>query len=460
MIVTMRLLQRSPNQLAEHDQQVHGCEHEARASNQRVPRSEHAGISAHRVRLRREAAHQAEELADEAVQTRQAEACQREEHHEERPHRHALEQAAQLVHVLRVVALVDHADAEEQRAGRETVVDHVHHRARCADRVQREQAEHAEAEVAHRAVRDELLRIMLDPADERRVHDADDAQDREELIELDHAHGRGRKRDPIDAVRAELEQRACEDDRARRRSLVVRERQPCVHGEERHLHRKAGHEQDEHPVLLRRAELGRGEVRERCEVERPGAACRGRILRRDVDHAREREHRAKERVQEELDRSRAPFGAAVDRDQEVHRHQRELVRRVEHDRIAREEHAEHRRLQQEEPRVVLALALLDRGERADHRERHEERREQDQHRADGVCAEAEVHAERRHDREAQFARSDRAVGPAREAPRKRDGDGEDDERRRRGDPLGEPLRRQCHEARREQGKDQKERSEG
>ena len=79
-----------------------------------------------RARLCDEAAHEAKELADESVEAWQAKAREREEHHEERPDRHLLEEAAELFHVLRVVALVDHADTEEERTGREAVVDHVH----------------------------------------------------------------------------------------------------------------------------------------------------------------------------------------------------------------------------------------------------------------------------------------------------------------------------------------------
>jgi hypothetical protein len=59
------------------------------------------------------------------------------------------------------------------------VVDHVEDAALDADRVEREQAQHAESQVGDRAVRDELLDVALHPGDQRAVNDANDAQHRE-----------------------------------------------------------------------------------------------------------------------------------------------------------------------------------------------------------------------------------------------------------------------------------------
>ena len=147
--VTSRLLQRSPHQLSEHDQQIHRRKHQAEARHHRVPRPQYARESRHRLRLRGETSQQAEELTDDAIEAGKTEAREGEEHHEERPNGHLLEEAAQLLHVLGVIALVDHADAEEERARRQAMVDHVHDRTSRADRVEREESEHAEAEMAH-----------------------------------------------------------------------------------------------------------------------------------------------------------------------------------------------------------------------------------------------------------------------------------------------------------------------
>ena len=103
--------------------------------------------------VRPERADQHEELADEAVRARNADAAERDDREHRREHRHDARDAAVGLDQARVPALVDHADEEEQRAGRDAVVDHDHQRALHALHGEREDAEHDEAEVAHRASR-------------------------------------------------------------------------------------------------------------------------------------------------------------------------------------------------------------------------------------------------------------------------------------------------------------------
>ena len=76
--------------------------------------------------------------------------------------------------IARVPALVDDADDQEQHAGRDAVIDLLQHAARDAVGVQRENAQRAEAQVAHRRIRDQLLPIRLHQADQRAVDDPDD----------------------------------------------------------------------------------------------------------------------------------------------------------------------------------------------------------------------------------------------------------------------------------------------
>ena len=60
-----------------------------------------------------------------------------------------------------------------------------------------------------------------------------------------------RHREAQQAVRAELQQHAGEDDRAGGRRFGVRQRQPGVHREQRHLHREAGEERRAAPRSAR-----------------------------------------------------------------------------------------------------------------------------------------------------------------------------------------------------------------
>ena len=125
-------------------------------------RDDHGRRRDHREeRLRAEGADEHEELADESVRPRHADAAQRDDREQRREHRHHARDAAVDVDQARVPALVDHADEEEQRAGRDAVVDHDHQRALHALHGEREDAEHHEAEVADRRVGDELLEVRL-----------------------------------------------------------------------------------------------------------------------------------------------------------------------------------------------------------------------------------------------------------------------------------------------------------
>ena len=72
--------------------------------------------------------------------------------------------------------LVDHADQEEQRARAQAVVDHLQDAALDALRVEGEQAEHDETQVADRGIGDQLLDVGLGVGDRRAVDDADDRQ--------------------------------------------------------------------------------------------------------------------------------------------------------------------------------------------------------------------------------------------------------------------------------------------
>ena len=79
-----------------------------------------------------------------------------------------------------VAALVDPPDEEEQRAGRQAVVDHLQHAA--GDRLagDGEDAEHDEAEVGDRRVGDEALEVLLHRGDDRAVDHADHGQRQEQ----------------------------------------------------------------------------------------------------------------------------------------------------------------------------------------------------------------------------------------------------------------------------------------
>ncbi len=92
-------------------------------------------------------AEQDQELADEAVGARQADRRQRHDEEERGEHRRNAPQAAVLGDHARVAALVDEADEQKQRTGRQAVIDHLQHAAADAGVVEGVHTEHDEAEV-------------------------------------------------------------------------------------------------------------------------------------------------------------------------------------------------------------------------------------------------------------------------------------------------------------------------
>ena len=179
-----------------------------------------------------------------------ADAAERHDREQRGEHRHDARDAAVGLDQSRVPPLVDHADEEEQRAGRDAVVDHDHQRALHALHGEREDAEHHEAEVADRRVRDELLEVGLHERHERAVDDADhrEHEDRSRAPSgSSPPPGKSGTREAKEAERAELQHDAREDDRARRRRLDVRVGQPGVEREHRHLHGEREEEGAEQP---------------------------------------------------------------------------------------------------------------------------------------------------------------------------------------------------------------------
>ena len=124
-------------------------------------------------------AEQDQELADEPVEPGQPD--RREHHHHEHGgvNRDALPQAPELGNLARVTAQIDHPDQQKQPAGRDAVVEHLVDRAFHSLRVERENSEHHEAQVADRGVGDQAFQVRLHHRDQRAVDDSDHREGQE-----------------------------------------------------------------------------------------------------------------------------------------------------------------------------------------------------------------------------------------------------------------------------------------
>ena len=97
-----------------------------------------------------------------------------------------------------------------------------------------------------------------------------------------------------------------------------------------------------------------------------------------AEHAQQGDEAAGQRVDEELARRVPPLRAAPDADEEEERHQRQLEEHVEEHDVERQEDAEHRRLQDQQPGVELVDALGNVRPGDQHRRQDEDRREHHQ----------------------------------------------------------------------------------
>src|SRR5439155_9757791 len=108
---------------------------------------------------------------------------------------------------------------------------------------------------------------------------------------------------PQEAIDADLQQDAGEDDAAGRGSLDVRQRQPSMKRKERHLDRKSGEEgnEDENLPVERKRMVGQA-ASERGDGEAQGVLAVVLIVPEDdYQKAQERQHAAGECKQEEFD---------------------------------------------------------------------------------------------------------------------------------------------------------------
>ena len=171
------------------------------------------------------------------------------------------------------------------------------------------------------------------------------------------------KREADEAVGSHLQQNAGQDDGAGGGGFHVRVGQPGVEGEHRHFDGEGEEEAQEQQRGDVRTVVGinlrRGFV-ESLEAEGVDA---GYVLMMEVEEqdAQQHQHRAGQRVEEELDGGVEFARASPDADQQVHRDEHGFPENEEEEEIERHEDAEHAGLEDEKPDVVFLDAILDRG---------------------------------------------------------------------------------------------------
>ncbi len=165
-----------------------------------------------------------------------------------------------------------------------------------------------------------------------------------------------RQREADQPVRPHLQQNARQDDRAGGWRFHVGIGQPGVEWEHRYLDGEADKECEEQPDGRVPADLRRRRVQIR-QVKRVHAG-QSVVMEVQEQDAQQHQHRAEQRVQEELDGRVQLARAAPDADQQVHRHQHGFPEDEEQEHVVGHEDPEHARLQYQEPDVIFFDAVL------------------------------------------------------------------------------------------------------
>src|SRR6202521_3887563 len=334
------------------------------------------------------------ELADKSIQQRQSHRREKHDHRDRRVNRHHIRDAAILRDLTRVPPFIQDADNQEQRAGRDAVIDLLQHRSAEAHRIQRENSQCAEAQVADGRGRHQFFHVFLHQRNQRAIDDSNQRDPDHPALHFGMRHNRGkeRQREAHESTRSHLEQNARQNDGSGGGRFHVCIRQPRVERKHRNLDRKSDKESDEEPDGVMEWNQWR------CLIKLWNAECENAINRVVMEiqeqDAKQHQHRAKQRVEKELDRRIEFARTAPDANQQIHRHQHRFPENEEKEKIERHEDAEHPRLQHQEPDVIFLHPYLDGGPRRKNRDPSEQRGQHDQQNRDAVNAEVVTRANR------------------------------------------------------------------
>ena len=386
-----------------------------------------------------------EHLADEAAETREAEAGEEDSDGQAAVDRHAAEDATELLEIAMVHPVVQHAHHKEHAGRTDAVREHLEHGAVDAlrpgiptilmtgDGAPDTQAQHHVAHVADGTVGHHPLEVFLGQGSEGTIHHRHDAQTTDEPGQREACARTDRVADAKDAIPAELEEHAGQDHRDRRRCLHVRVGQPCVHRHNGHLDHEADEQKEERPCfkahapdlsrckrrVWQLADLREGQDVERVErplsrADRLNGGGTGRSIQprahnvggdellvreqsqiaRVVEHqdGQQHEHAAEERVEEKLDGGILAPRTAPDADEEIHRQQHHLPEHIKEEKVERHEDAQHAGDEQQKQDVIGLDVLGDRPARGRGQHR-QERGQHDQREADAVNSQQVFDAE-------------------------------------------------------------------
>ena len=361
--------------------------------------------------------------------------CQRADPERDERDRHRHPQPAHLAHVEGVGRVVDRAGAEEQQRLEERVRHQVEDRRRVAAHADRE---HHVGQLADRRIGQHALDVGLHQRQQRRP------EGRARSDPGDQVAGRGRGLDHGEEARQQVDagrdHRGRVDQRRDGRRALHRVGQPDVQRELRALADRAGdqaqREQRDDGLAEHHAvdQQQLSAVVDLSDVERAGAVP-------DQDQRREQAEVAQPRDQERLLR-RGGGGRLVEpeADQEVRGDADQLPEDEEHQQVAGQDQAEHRRGEQRHEHEVAPVAVvgLHVAGRIDLHEQRDARHDDQHHRGQAVDPDAQLDVERPRCEERVRPVAERVTVDSDRLNQRPDGEQEGDEQRRDQRRRGQP----------------------
>ena len=240
----------------------------------------------------------------------------------------------------------------KRRARDHAVREHLQDRAADAERVRRREPEQDESHVADARIADDEFEVALPQRDGRGIDDPDDAEDRDPFAPQLEAEREEIHRDAQGAISAKFHDDAGEQHRTGGRRGDVAGGRPGVQRPDAGEHGEPEKQNGKGPGLELRREL---KLRELLQIE-----CAG-LAGRDVngDDADEDQRAAEEGIERQLHRAVFLVRGTPDRDEEIFRHDDQLVEDEEQKEIGAEKDAVGSAHDEEEPEEELVRPLLD-----------------------------------------------------------------------------------------------------
>ncbi|MNS90799.1 hypothetical protein D3C72_1248640 [compost metagenome] len=292
-------------------------------------------------------------------------------------------------------AFVQLATQDKECRRRQTVGQHLHHRALQRQLAAGVDADQNEAHVGNGREGNQTLDVGLRERQERTVEDPDQTQGHGERRELGRRIREQWQGETQQAVGRGLQQDTGEVDGTCGRRLGVSVRQPGVERYDRQLDREGDEEAEHQDVLGGRRHLGFQQV----GVVEGNHAGVVEVDQYQTQDRHQHDQAGSLSEDEELGRRVDPGFLAVrrtvtpERDEEVHRHQHHFPEEEEHEQVEGEEHADDTAQDPHQVQVEEANVTLNLFPRAEYREDTQQTGQQDHQQRQAVEGQVHVDAE-------------------------------------------------------------------